>query len=159
MIPAGEVVTEVPEGGKRINPNAVLMPAVDYSSGTKTVDQIVRALKSGDQKLSALERLVRSAGCVLLKPYGVILENSGKAITISQLISFFGINTTSNVKCPICAESFPYDTILFHLESTYQRGHKLKSSQVTKLFERRWYNWDHRGDHFYDGEEKIEKIC
>ncbi len=158
MLPApGEVVTEAVEGGKRINPNAVQMPSIDYGSGSKIVDPIVRALQS-DSKLSTIEKLVKAAGCVLLKPYGVILENSGKAITISQLINYFGINTTSDVRCPLCSIPFPYDTIIFHFESKYQKGHSLKPKQIANLFERRFYDWEFHNNCFYDRGEKIEKI-
>lgn len=132
---------------KQISEFATEVPAQDFSSSPKTIDPIVQALK-GNQKLSTIEKLVKSSGCKLEKPYGFILENSGKVITISQLIAFYGINTTNAVRCPICTEPFPYDTILFHLEETYQSGHNLKPKEVTELFEQRFYNWEYRNGKF-----------
>lgn len=145
-MPISEVTTQVVEG-KKINEFATEMPERDYSTGPKTIDPIVRALQ-GNPKLSTIEKLVKSAGCKLVKPYGFILENSGKVVTSGQIINYFGINTTNGVRCPICTESFPYDTILFHLEETYQSGHKLKPKETAILFEERFYNWDFRDGKF-----------
>lgn len=156
MIPAGKVVTEVVEQGKELSEFATQMPAQDYSTGPKTIDPIVQALQ-GNPKLSTIEKLVKAAGCKLVKPYGFILENSGKVITVSQVINYYGINTTGPVRCPICKNPFTYDTILFHLEQKYESGHSLKSKYITKLFEQRWYNWEYTDGNFYDGREKIEE--
>ena len=154
MIPAGTVVTEKIEG-KRINEFAVEVPERIYSK-SKTVDPIVRALK-GNPKLSTIEKLVKYAGCKLVKPYGFILENSGKVVTISQVINYYGINTTNSVRCPQpnCNEILTWDVILYHLEQNYNSGHKLKPSEITILFARRWYNWEYRNGHFWERGEKI----
>ena len=111
----------------------------------------------GNPKLSTIEKLVKSAGCKLVKPFGFILENSGKVVTISQVINYYGINTTNSVRCaqPNCNEILTWDVILYHLEEKYQSGHKLKPSEITKLFERRWYNWGYHNGHFWEGGEKI----
>ena len=132
---------------KQLSEFAIEVPARDYSTNPKTIDPIVRALQ-GNPKLSTLQKLVNSAGCKLVKPFGFILENSGKVITISQLIAFYGINTTNATRCPICSLPFTYDVILFHLEGTYESGHKLKPKEVTELFEQRFYNWEYRNGKF-----------
>lgn len=154
MIPAGKVVTEVVGQEKRINEFAVEMPARDYGKASKTIDPIVKALQA-NPKLSTIEKLVRSAGCKLVKPYGFILENSGKVVTISQVINYYGINTTGAVRCPICKDVFTWDVILYHLEQNYNSGHKLKPAQVTDLFKRRWYNWEYTNGSFRYLGEKI----
>ena len=146
-MPVSEVTTQVVEQGKQLSEFATEIPARDYSTGSKTIDPIVRALQ-GNPKLSTLEKLVKSAGCKLVKPYGFILENSGKVITISQLIAFYGLTTTNATRCPICSLPFTYDVILFHLEGTYESGHKLKPKEVTILFEQRFYNWEYRNGKF-----------
>lgn len=132
---------------KQISEFTTEIPARDYSTGPKIVDPIVRALQ-GNPKLSSIEKLVNSAGCKLVKPYGFILENSGKVVTISQVINYYGINTTGSVRCPVCKETFTYDLILFHLEDKYQSGHNMKPSEITKLFEQRFYNWEYRNGKF-----------
>ena len=152
-MPISEVTTEHADG-RQINEFAVEMPARDYSAGSKTVDPIVRALQ-GNPKLSTIEKLVRSAGCKLVKPYGFILENSGKVVTISQVINYYGINTIGAVRCPACKEPFTWDVLLYHLEEKYQSGHNMKPSQISKLFERRWYNWQYTNGSFRDRGEKI----
>ena len=154
-MPISEVTTEH-VGGRQINEFAVEMPARDYSTGSKTIDPIVNALKS-NPKLSTIEKLVKSAGCKLVKPFGFILENSGKVVTISQVINYYGINTTNSVRCPQpnCNEILTWDVILYHLEQNYNSGHKLKPSEITKLFERRWYNWEYKNGHFWERGEKV----
>ena len=158
-MPVSEIIEKegFNEQPKQISEFATEVPARDYSSGPKTIDPIVQALKD-NQKLSTIEKLVKSAGCKFVKPYGFILENSGKVITISQLIAFYGINTTNATRCPICSLPFTYDVILFHLEGTYESGHKLKPKEVTDLFSRRWYNWGFKNGSFWERGEKIEKI-
>ena len=157
MIPAGKVVTEVVGQEKRINEFAVEMPARNYGKASKTIDPIVKALKS-NPKLSTIEKLVNFAGCKIVKPFGLILENSGKVVTISQVINYYSINTTNSVRCPQpnCNEVLTWDVILYHLEQNYNSGHKLKPSEITKLFERRWYNWEYRNGHFWEAGEKID---
>ncbi len=133
---------------KQISEFATEVPAQDYSSDPKTVDPIVRALRSGSQKLLAYEKIIQSSGCTLVKPYLFILDNSGRVVTLGQIINFYGINTTASVRCPVCHESFAYDTILFHLEQKYKSGHSLKLKEVTELFEQRFYNWEYRNGKF-----------
>lgn len=152
-MPISEVTTEH-AAVRQINEFAVEMPAIDYSAGSKTIDEIVKALTS-NPKLSTIEKLVKSAGCKLVKPFGFILENSGKVVTISQVINYYGINTTGAVRCPICKNVFTWDVLLYHLEEKYQSGHKLKPNEITKLFERRWYNWQYTNGHFWERGEKI----
>jgi len=155
-LPISEVTTQVVEG-KKINEFATEVPAQNYGSSSKTVDPIVQALRS-NPKLSTIEKLVKAAGCKLVKkPYWFILENSGKVVTVSQVINYYGINTTSSVRCPICKDVFTYDLILFHLENSSQSSHRnLKPNEITKLFERRWYNWDYHNGHFWEAGEKID---
>jgi len=155
-LPISEIIAKegIEQQEKQISEFATEVPARDYSTGSKIVDPIVRALK-GNPKLSTIEKLVNSAGCKLVKPYGFILENSGKVVTVSQIIAFHGIVTTGGARCPICAEPFSYDTILYHLEEKYQSGHNLKPNEITKLFERRFYNWDYHDGHFWEHGEKI----
>ena len=152
-MPISEVTTEHVDG-RQINEFAVEIPSTDYGKASKTIDPIVKALQ-GNPKLSTIEKLVRSAGCKLVKPYGFILENSGKVVTISQVINYYGINTTGSVRCPICKDVFTWDVLFYHLEEKYQSGHKLKPNEITKLFERRWYNWQYTNGHFWDAGEKI----
>ena len=144
--------------GRQINEFAEEIPSRIYGKASKKIDAIVSALKSGNQKLLAYEKLIQSANCVLVKPYLFILDNSGRVVTLSQIINYYGINTTGSVRCPVCKESFTYDTILFHLEQKYESGHSLKLKDITKLFERRWYNWDYTDNNFYDGKEAIEEF-
>ena len=143
---------------KQISKFVTEMPAQDYNSDSKTVDPIVQALK-GNSKLSTIEKLVKSSGCTLVKPYGFILENSGKVVTISQVINFFGLNTTNSVRCPHqnCDKILTWDVILYHLEQNYDSGHDMKPTEVTDLFSRRWYNWEYRNGSFWERGEKIEK--
>lgn len=122
------------------------VPATDY--GSKKVDAITHALKTGSQKESCIEKLVKAAGCTLVKPYGIIIENSGRAVTISQLINHFGINTTASLRCNKCHETFTWDTILYHLEGSYKSGHNMKLKDITKLFSDKWYNWIWRDNEF-----------
>ena len=154
MIPAGKVVTEVVKQEKRINEFAVEIPARDHSTGSKTVDPIVRALQ-GNPKLSTIEKLVKSAGCKLVKPYGFILENSGKVVTISQVINYYGINTTGSVRCPICKDVFTWDVIFYHLENSYQSGHNLKPNKITELLTRKFFNWGYHNGSFWEAGVKI----
>ena len=148
-MPISEIIAKegIKQQEKQISKFTTEIPARDYSTGSKTVDPILRALK-GSSKLSTIERLVRFAGCKLVKPYGFILENSGKVVTISQVINYYGINTTGSVRCPVCKETFTYDLILFHLEDKYQSGHNMKPPEITKLFEQRFYNWEYRNGKF-----------
>ena len=157
-MPIAEVIAKegIEQQEKQISKFVTEIPANDLSTGSKIVDPIVRALK-GNPKLSTIEKLVKYAGCKLVKPYGFILENSGKVVTISQVINYYGINTTNSVRCPQpnCNEILTWDVILYHLEQNYNSGHKLKPSEITKLFERRWYNWEYRNGHFWERGEKI----
>lgn len=148
-MPISEIIAKegIEEQPKQISQYTTEVPAKDLSTGSKIVDPIVRALQ-GNPKLSTIEKLVKSAGCKLVKPYGFILENSGKVVTISQVINYYGINTTGSVRCPVCKETFTYDLILFHLEDKYQSGHNMKPSEITKLFEQRFYNWEYRNGKF-----------
>jgi len=155
-LPISEIIAKegIKERPKQISQYATEVPAKDLSTGSKTVDPIVRALQ-GNPKLSTIEKLVKSAGCKLVKPYGFILENSGKVVTVSQVINFHSINTTGSVRCPVCKDVFTWDLILYHLEEKYQSGHNMKPSEITKLFERRWYNWDYQNGFFWERGEKI----
>jgi len=143
MIPAGEVLRKegYEEQGKQLSEFATEVPAIDYSDGIEKIDPIVHALKIGNQKESCVEKLVNAAHCTLVKPYGFILENSGTCVTISQLINYFGINTTASVRCSKCFEVFTWDEILFHLGDSYKKGHNMKLKDITKLFQDEWYNW------------------
>ena len=154
-MPISEVTTEHVTV-RKINEFAVEIPSTDYGKSSKTIDPIVTALSS-NPKLSTIEKLVKSAGCKLVKPFGFILENSGKVVTISQVINYYGINTTGGVRCPQpnCNEVLTWDVILYHLEQNYNSGHKLKPNEVTKLFERRWYNWGYHNGSFWEAGEKI----
>ena len=155
-MPISEIIAKegIEQQEKQISEFATEVPAQDYGSSSKIVDPIVRALK-GNPKLSTIEKLVKSAGCKLVKPYGFILENSGKVVTILQVINYYGINTTGSVRCPICKDVFTWDVLLYHLEEKYQSGHNLKPNEITNLFERRWYNWEYTNGSFRDRGERI----
>ena len=155
-MPISEIITkeDFENREKQISKFATEIPARNHGKASKTIDPIVKALRS-NPKLSTIEKLVKSAGCKLVKPYGFILENSGKVVTISQVIAFYGIVTTGGARCPKCFEPFSYDTILYHLENSYQNGHNLKPAEVTKLFERRFYNWGYHNGSFWEAGEKI----
>jgi len=152
-LPISEVTTEHVTV-RKINEFAVEVPSRNYGKASKTIDPIVNALKS-NPKLSTIEKLVKSAGCKLVKPFGFILENSGKVVTISQVINYYGINTTGSVRCPICKDVFTWDVIFYHLENSYQSGHNLKPNKITDLLTRKFYNWGYHNGHFWDAGEKI----
>ena len=140
-MPIGELIEKegFEEQETQLSEFVAEVPAREYSS--KKIEPIVHALMRGSQKLSCVEKLVKAAGCTLVKPYGFIFENSGTVVTISQLINYFGINTTSSVRCSKCFEIFTWDEILFHLEDSYKSGHNMKLKDITKLFQDKWYNW------------------
>ena len=119
---------------------ATEVPAQDFSE-TKRVDEITRALKKGNQKGDVLEILIKAAGCELIKPYGFILDNAGNTVTIEQIISYFGINTTASVRCSECHEVMTWSEIFFHLSKSYRKGHNMTLKQITNLFSKKWYNW------------------
>lgn len=127
-----------------------VVPATNYGSKTKQVDSIVKALTSGSQKISAVEKIIKYSGCTLVKPFGLILDNSNNAVILSDIIAgFYKINTTGPVRCPVCGEPFTYDEILFHLESKYKSGHKLQLKKIIEFFRLRWYSsWRWRDGKF-----------
>ena len=148
-MPISQIIEKESFQELEVSESMTVVPATDYGNNTKQIDPIVKALTSGNQNLSAVEKIIKSAGCTLVKPYGFILDNADHIVTLSELIAgFYGINTTGPVRCPVCTIPFSYDVILFHIESNYQKGHNLKPKEVTELFEQRFYNWQYRNGKF-----------
>ena len=155
-MPISEIITKegIEQQEKQTSEFTTVIPSRDYGKASKTIDPIVKALQ-GNPKLSTIEKLVRSAGCKLVKPYGFILENSGKVVTISQVINYYGINTIGAVRCPVCKEPFTWDVIFYHLENSYQTGHNLKPNKITDLLTRKFFNWGYHNGSFWEAGVKI----
>lgn len=126
-----------------------IVPEQDNGDSNR-VDEITRALKHGSQKDTCIEKLVKSSGCTLVKPFGFILDNAGNVVTIKQLFEHLGVNTTGPVRCPYtnCAEVLTWDEIIFHLEQNYKSGHNMNLKEITKIFEEKFYNWVWRNNEF-----------
>lgn len=145
MIPAGEVLKKVgyKEQEKQLSEFATEIPAQEFTKPQEDlITKTLRKHKTGD----VLEILIKESGSELIKPYGFILDNAGNTVTINEIISRFGINTTASVRCSECHIGFTWSEILFHLTKGYKHGHDLTLRQITKLFSEKWYDWiQHNG--------------
>ena len=138
MIPAGKVVTEVVGQEKRINEFAVEIPAKNY--GQEYIHPVVDALTESKSKTkTVLQILIDKAGCRYNTDYNLIFENSGKAVLPRQILEYFGLNTVSAQRCPVCTEPTDWDSMLYHLQGT--KGHKLSTKKTIDLFSQEFWNW------------------
>ena len=138
MIPAGEVVTEVIKE-KRINEFAVEIPARNYNT-QRHLHPVVDALtKSKAKTKTVLQILIDKSGCRYNADYNLIFENSGKAVLPRQILEYFGLNTMSAQRCPVCTEITDWDSMLYHLQGT--KGHKLSTKKTIDLFSQEFWNW------------------
>ena len=98
--------------------------------------------KHTKSKLSVLEIMIKDNGCKLIKPQNWIFSPSGSMIHPGQLFEAYNMLNQGHLRCVICNEIFSLDTILEHLQGTYEKGHKLSTEKTIKLFAREFYNWD-----------------
>ena len=144
MIPAGTVVTEAVQE-KRINKHAIEIPAKNYN--TPKLHPLVDALtKSKSKTKTVLQILIDKAGCRYNSDSNLIFENSGKAVLPRQILEYFGLNTISSQRCPVCTEITDWDSMLFHLQGS--KGHKLSTAKTIDLFSQEFWNWGWRDGRF-----------
>ena len=120
-----------------------ISPSINMGNPADQIHFINRFLsKHTKSKLSVLEIMIKDNGCKLIKPQNWILNPGGSMIHPGQLFEAYNMLNQGHMTCVLCNEVFTPDTILEHLQGTYEKGHKLSTEKTIKLFAREFYNWD-----------------
>ena len=132
-----------------------IVPSMNMGDPEKQIHFINRFLaKHIKSKLSVLEIMIKDNGCKLVKPQNWIFSPSGSMIHPGQLFEAYNMLNQGHLRCVMCNEVFDLNTILEHLQGTYEKGHKLSTEKTIKLFAREFYNWDFRNNIWtYKGED------
>ena len=132
-----------------------IVASMDMGNPENQIHFINRFLaKHTKSKLSVLEIMIKDNGCKLVKPQNWIFSPSGSMIHPGQLFESYNMLNQGQLRCCICNEIFSLDTILEHLQGTYEKGHKLSTENTVKLFAREFYNWELRDNIWtHDGED------
>ena len=102
--------------------------------------------KHTKSKLSVLEIMIKDNGCKLIKPQNWIFSPNGSMIHPGKLFEAYYMINQGNLRCVICNEIFNLNTILEHLQGTYEKGHKLSTEKTISLFKREFYSWEFRNN-------------
>ena len=132
-----------------------IIPSMDMGNAENQIHFINRFLaKHTKSKLSVLEIMIKDNGCKLVKPQHWIFSPSGSMIHPGQLFEAYNMLNQGQLRCCICNEIFSLDTVLEHLQGTYEKGHKLSTEKTISLFKREFYNWALRDNIWtYKGED------
>ena len=121
-----------------------IVEAQDYGDPEKAIHPVNRILsKSKAKNKTVLEILVNDAGCKFIPKHNFILDAAGRLILPGQLMECYAI-LPGTVRCPVCALSSDWNTILAHLQGDFQKGHKLNTDKTIKLFKDEFWNWSYR---------------
>lgn len=121
-----------------------IVESTQYGKKPKTDHPINRVLKKHqDSKKLIIEILANDAGCVYNKKYNIVLDPSNRPIHQGQILEVFGLLSSGNTRCPVekCAQPFPTNLILLHLQSDFMEGHSLPTSKVIQYFSQEFWNW------------------
>jgi len=131
------------------------IPSQYYGDPKKQIHFINRFLsKHAKSKQSVLELMSKDNGCKIIKPQNWIMNPAGSLIHPGQLFEAYNVSNSSGVRCVICKDVLDWNTILEHLQGSYNKGHKLSTEKTIKLFAREFYNWNYRDSKFtYRGED------
>ena len=118
-----------------------IVEAHDYSE-KKTIHPIVKVLtKSKAKNKTVQEILCNDLGAEFIPKYNFIFDGAGRMIKPGQLFEAYGINAVADLRCPICAVPYSYDTILTHLQTDFMKGHTLPTSKLIEFFKDDFINW------------------
>ena len=125
------------------NASMEIIPSMDMGNPENQIHFINRFLaKHTKSNLSVLEIMIKDNGCKLVKPQNWIFSPSGSMIHPGQLFEAYNMLNQGYLRCCICNEVFDLNTILEHLQGTYQKGHSLTTEATIKLFGREFYSWN-----------------
>lgn len=130
------------------------IPAAYYGDPKNQIHYINRFLsKHTKSKLSVLELMVKDNGCKIIKPQNWIVNPAGELVHPGQLFLAYNMVPQGNLRCVICNNIFNFNTILEHLQGTYENGHKLSTAQTIDLFSREFYDWNVKNSYEKSGFE------
>ena len=136
-------------------PSMEVIPPMNMGNPENQIHYINRFLsKHTKSKLSVLELMIKDNGCKLIKPQNWILNPAGSMVHPGQLFEAYNMVPQGNIRCVLCSEVFDFNTILEHLQGTYEKGHKLSTEKTIKLYAREYYNWSWYDNRYtYNGED------
>ena len=132
-----------------------IVPSMDMGDSANKIHFINRFLsKHTKSKQSIIELMAKDNGCKIIQPQNWIMSPSGSLIHPGQLFEAYNMSPQGHLRCVLCNEVFDLNTILEHMQGTYEKGHKLSTEKTIKLFAREFYNWDFRNNIWtYKGED------
>jgi len=97
---------------------------------------IIKVLRlHSKSKQPVLEILCKDSGYFYDKKMNLIFDRAGRVNSMGEYLEKeFGIRRNA-VKCTQCNESIQTDVILYHLQNSYQNGHKLPINKVIEFLE------------------------
>jgi len=118
--------------------------AIQFGNSENKIHTVNRILsKSKAKNKTVLEILIKDAGCKLIPGHNFILDGADRLILPGQILEYYGI-LPGTQRCPICADSYDWNTLLAHLQGDFQKGHKLNTDKTIKLFKDEFWNWSYR---------------
>ncbi len=108
----------------------------DYNLGQDIIDKtphIIKLLKFHKKsKKSVIEILCKDSNYTIDSKLQLVVFDEGTRLkTVGELLEReYGIRRDS-VKCNKCGESFTTDTIIYHMESGWSKGHRFSIAGIT----------------------------
>jgi len=129
-------------------PGVIEVPAMQYGEQGKLSQINQYLMKHRNSSKSVKELLCIDNNCKIDKKFNFIIDNAGVHHLPSKLLAIYGIGEVGAIRCPLCKKPIQLDGILDHLESTFEKGHKLNTRDTIKLFSMEWWLWSYTNSQF-----------